>query len=121
MHLTKLWKNIESRLDSELSDWRDRISDFDQVQAVEDRRSGRKKTWTDDEVFEALLMSVLSANTDWSKVEKVQADIKPLFADFSLRGHANLRGSDVTEVLVPWFKKRKAGTIGLPASVLSRK
>lgn len=117
MHLTNLWNNIESRLDSKLEGWRARIRRFGQVQAVEDRKSGRKKAWTDDEVFEALLMSVLSANTDWSKVEKVQADLKPLFAGFSLRAYAEQQESDVTEVLVPWFKERKAGSISLPRSL----
>lgn len=118
MHLTKLWQNIESRLDSEHSGWRERINDFGQVQAVEDRRSGRKKTWTDDEVFEALLMSVLSANTKWERIESVQPDLKTLFSGFELEAYAKRRKSYIVEVLVPWFEERGAGSPNLKKNLI---
>lgn len=118
MHLTRLWQNIESRLDSELSGWRERINDFGQVKAVEDRRSGRKKTWTDDEVFEALLMSVLSANTNWERIESVQPDLKTLLSGFGLEAYAKRRKSYIVEVLVPWFEERRAGSPNLEKNLI---
>lgn len=116
MHLTKLWKNIESRLDSNLPGWRERIIDFGQIQAVKDRRNG--KTWTDEEVFEALLMSILSANTKWERIESVQPDLKTLFSGFGLESYANRRESYVAQVLVPWFKERKAGSPNLENNLI---
>ena len=108
MHLAKLWKNIESRLDSGLTAWRERIADLGQVQAVSDRSRG--KAWTDEEVFEALLLAVLSSDTDWSKIEAIRPDLEKLFSGFSLEAYAGRQEAHVVEKLVPWFKSRKAGS-----------
>ena len=108
MHLTRLWKNIESRLDSGLTEWRKRIDDFRQVQAVEKR--SRREEWTDDEVFKALLLSVLSAETDWARIEQIKPELKDRFDGFDLKAYAGQRDSYIDEVLVPWFKRREAGS-----------
>ena len=108
MHLLKLWKNIESRLDSELPAWRTRIEDLGQVPAVRNRSKG--KSWTDEEVFEALLLAVLSSDTDWSKIEAIRPDLEKLFSGFSLEAYAGKQEAHVVEKLVPWFKNRKAGS-----------
>ena len=39
------------------------------------------RIWTDDEVFEAVLLAVLSSNTVWSKIERVQAELTELNRD----------------------------------------
>ena len=44
------------------------------------------RIWTDDEVFEAVLLAVLSSNTVWSKIERVQAELTELFFGFKLEG-----------------------------------
>ena len=116
MHLPRLWKNIESRLQRESPEWQERIAGFGQVRAVEDRASG--KTWKDNQVFKALLMAVLSSNTDWSKVEKVQSELRKVFLDFRLVAYADLRQSDVAEKIVPWFQARKAGSMNLRANLI---
>ena len=108
MHLLKLWKNIESRLDSELPAWRTHIEDLGQVPAVRNRSKG--KSWTDEEVFEALLLAVLSSDTDWSKIEAIRPDLEKLFSGFSLEAYAGRQEAHVVEKLVPWFKSRKAGS-----------
>ena len=108
MHLLKLWKNIESRLDSGLTAWRERIEDLGQVPAVRDRRRG--KSWTDEEVFEALLLAVLSSDTDWSKIEAIRPDLEKLFSGFSLEAYAGRQEAHVVEKLVPWFRSKKAGS-----------
>ena len=58
-----------------------------QLEAVENRYAGR--TWSDDEVFEALLMAVLSSNTDWSKIERVQPELANLLSGFSLESYSS--------------------------------
>ena len=82
-----------------------------QLEAVENRYAGR--AWSDDEVFEALLMAVLSSNTDWSKIERVQSELAHLLSGFSLESYAALSGADISGRFLPWFKARKAASMTL--------
>ena len=111
MNSPALWNNIESRLDSSLPEWRARVDGFGQLRAVEGRSAGR--TWSDDEVFEGLLMAVLSSNTDWSKIEEVQAELPDLFCGFSLKWYAERSIAEIDDRFLPWFKDRKAGSMTL--------
>ena len=106
-----LWNNIESRLDLSLPRWRERLAGFGQLKAVEDRFAGR--TWRDDEVFKGLLMAVLSANTEWSKIESVQGELADIFSGFRLEWYAERSVSDIRDRLLPWFKERKASSMTL--------
>ncbi len=106
-----LWSNIEACLDSRHEHWRERVEDFGQVQAVRDRSGGR--LWTDDQVFEAMLLAVLSSNTVWSKVERVQADLSELFDNFSLEAYASHSAPEIDNRFVPWFEGRRAGSMSL--------
>ena len=112
-----LWHNIEARLDSSLPQWRGRIREMGQLDAVRDRGEGR--TWSDDEVFEALLLAVLSANTDWSKIEALQAELADLFSGFSLAWYAERSDSEIRDRFLPWFKDRKAGSMTLARNLAS--
>ena len=103
-----LWQRIESRLDSARPGWRRRLDGFGQIAAVEARAAGR--AWSDDEVFEALLMAALSSNTDWSKIERIQAELPELFSGFSLASYAERRPREIAERFVPWFQERRAGS-----------
>ena len=106
-----LWSNIEACLDLRHERWRERIEKFGQVRAVKDRSEGR--TWSDEEVFEGILLAVLSSNTIWSKVERVQADLSALFCGFSLESYASLSGTEIDNRFVPWFEDRRAGSMTL--------
>ena len=112
-----LWRNIESRLNSGLQGWRSRVEDFGQVAAVKERAAGRE--WTDDETFEGLLMAVLSNNTDWSRIERIRADLAELFSDFSLKSYAELPGREIGDRILPWFLERKAGSMTLQRDLVS--
>ena len=111
MNTNALWSHIESRLESQLPSWRTRADELRQLDAVEDRAAGR--TWSDDEVFEALLLAVLSSNTDWSKIERVRAELSDLFSGFSLKSYAALSEAEVGDRFMPRFKARKAGSMTL--------
>ena len=112
-----LWNNIETRLEHRLSKWRDRADEMRQLAAVEARFAGR--TWSDDKVFEALLMAVLSANTDWSKIEGVQAELSELFSGFSLEWYAVLSDAEIGCRFPPWFTERKAGSVTLARNLVN--
>lgn len=112
-----LWHSVESRLDSSLLGWRERAAGFRQLAAVDDRSAGR--TWSDDEVFEALMMAVLSANTDWSKIERIQDELSDLFTGFSLESYAALSETEVRDRILPWFTERKAGAVALQKGLVN--
>ena len=106
-YATRLWEIIVSELDAGVSAWRQTIDGYGQVAAVEKRSSG--KAWNDDEVFKALLFSILSNSVDWSKIETNRAAIQSFFLDFNLAAFATRDISTVNSEIVPWFKARRAG------------
>ena len=114
---TALWRNIESRLDTSLKDWRSRVDSFHQVAAVEARAAGR--AWSDDDTFRGLLLAVLSNNADWSKIERVQPDLAKLFSDFSLNSYAKLPACEIRDRILPWFLERKAGSVSLERDLVN--
>lgn len=103
-----LWSHIEARLNSSLPQWQEHIEHFGQVAAIEERIAGR--TWRDDEVFEGLLMAVLSSGIDWSKIEKIRTELEDVFFGFSLEEYAALPDTRIASYVVPWFKERKVGS-----------
>ena len=111
----RIWNRIESLLDTRKPDWRQTVEDLGQVKAVMDRRAG--KSWSDDEIFEGLLRSVLSNNTDWARVETVLPELSNVFNGLSLKSYANLPKEEVGSRIVPWFKKRRAGSNTLRRSL----
>lgn len=112
-----LWSHIESRLNSSLPKWEEHIENFGQVAAIEERIAGR--TWNDDEVFEGLLMAVLSSGIDWSKIEKIRHELKDVFCGFSLEKYAALPDTKIASYVVPWFKERKAGSPWLKGNLVN--
>ena len=108
--LSLLWEKIESRLDSSHEGWRDRVDEFGQTNAVKRRSVGQ--AWNDGETFEATLMAVLSNNTDWSKIQRVRADLPSVFSGFSLRHYAGLSENDISRI-ESWFRDRRAGSMTL--------
>ncbi len=107
----ELWHRIEGRLDSSCSAWRERIDSFGQIEAGERRRAGG--ACSDDAVFEALVLAVVSANNDWAKVEAIRPGLGELFQGFDLSAYAALSEDAISKDFVPWFKVRKAGSMNL--------
>ena len=112
-----LWSNIESCLDLRHAHWRERVEEFGQVRAVQQRSRGL--VWSDDQVFEAILRAVLSSNTVWSRVERVLADLSELFDSFSLEKYASYSDTTIDSRFVPWFKVRRAGSVSLRGGLLN--
>lgn len=112
-----LWQRIQTELDTGLPCWRVQIESFGQVAAVERRRAGGR--WSDDEVFEALLRSILSSATDWSKVERVLPELRSLFCDFSLARYAAVPVETIGSRFVSWFTDRRAGSMTLRSGLLA--
>lgn len=113
----RLWTRIEDRLEASPLNWRHSIDHLGQVAAVERREQGR--SWSDDDVFEALLRAVLSAATDWSKVERVIPELQDLFEGFSLERYAGASEQAIETRFVPWFTDRKAGSQNLRRNLIA--
>ena len=110
-----LWNAIRNRLDGSLPSWRETVERFGQVAAVERRKAGF--SWSDDEIFEALLRAVLSNNTDWAKVERVLSELRDQFSGFNLKRFAEATEDDVKRH-VSWFQHLKAGSMTLRQSLI---
>ena len=108
MNKLELWNSIEFRLDVSYPEWRERIEGLGQVGAVKKRISGA--TWSDEEVFEASLMSLLSSNINWSKIEKIRPGLRDLFSGFSLEAYAALQDAKIENDFIQWFENQKAGS-----------
>lgn len=104
-----LWNRIKVKLATKYPNLDERVDLLRQVPAVKDRASGRE--WSDREVFEALILSILSNATDWSKVETVRNEIGTVFQQFDISWYANITAAHVEEVLIPWFQNRRAGSV----------
>ena len=87
-----------------------------QLAAVDRRLAGRP--WDDDEVFEALVMAVLSAHTNWAKIEQIQEDLSRLFHGFNLKWYAGLTDAQIGNRFPPWFRDRRAGSVALDANLV---
>jgi len=97
--------------------WKQKIERLGQVAAVECREGGHH--WSDNEVFEALLLAVLSNNTEWTKIERVLAQLRVKFSDFNLDKYAEATDDDVIQQYLPWLQKHKAGSMTLAHSLIS--
>ncbi len=112
-----LWRAIENELDRALPRWHEMIDGFGQVAAVNRRTAGT--SWTDYEVFEALLCAVLTNSTDYAKVQAVLPDLRLRFSNFNLSAYAKLTNDEVEREYVSWFLARRAGSLTLKRSLLS--
>jgi hypothetical protein len=88
-----------------LPNWRDRIAEFGQVSAVERRINGGR--WSDSEVFEGIILGVLSNSIDWAKIQEVRGRLNEVFLDFSPAEYSRLSDEDVRH-LVEWFSDHGA-------------
>lgn len=112
-----LWRNIERCLDARKPTWREQIAHFGHTKA--NARREADEAWRDNDVFEALVVAVLSNNNDWSKVESVLPDLGKLLQGFDLRAYAKLPEADVVDVYLPWFTTRKAGSMTLKRDLIN--
>lgn len=64
-------------------------------------------------------MAVLSSDTDWSNIERIQADLPDLFSGFSLASYAKLSDDEIGDRFVPWFEDRKAGSRSRKGNLLN--
>jgi thermostable 8-oxoguanine DNA glycosylase len=114
--LDHLWNKIRGTLDSRLTNWRDRILQGGQLSAIDAREQGHQ--FSDNEVFEGIVKAVLSNSTDWSRIERILSDLQDLFHGFDLSYYSTLDSNDISNVFIPWFQRRKAGSMTMKRSLV---
>jgi 3-methyladenine DNA glycosylase Tag len=110
-----LWERIKNRLDAGIQNWEQRIRDMQQVTAVELRTGGYK--FSNNEVFKALVLSVLSNSTNWAVVEKVLSELQSVFSDFDVQKFIACEQDDIDK-LYDWFYEKDAASIVLKSGLL---
>ena len=111
-----LWDKTRAQLDSGIPNWQEKIKSFGQITAVENRENG--KLWADNEIFEGVVKSILSANTDWAKIERVLPELRSVFHDFDLKYYTSLSTFDVENTIHQWFVVRTANSQSLKSNLV---
>lgn len=82
------------------------------------RRRIEGATFSDKEVFEALILASLSGNTQWTTIARIRSELAAPFEQFELARFASLSSEDIGRRLVPWFLERRAGSTNLKTGLL---
>ena len=101
----ELWDRITKHLTTFLPTWRSRIAEFGQVTAVERRLNGDR--WSDNEVFEGIVLGLLSNSIDWAKIQAVRPNLSGPFVGFSPAEYEKLDDGGVGR-LITWFSDHGA-------------
>lgn len=110
-----IWDMLQRRLEAWHPEWRSCIGGPASRYRLARRQRGER--FSDAEIFEGLLLALLSGNTQWSTVERIHPELAGPFDKFSLGGFAGKSDSEIA-ALVPWFSARKAGSTGLGAGLV---
>jgi endonuclease III len=106
--LQNLVPTLELALDRHLPGWRDLVRDLAQVPKVEARRDGWRPN--DAEAVQALLLSYLSAMTDWSRIQGALPHILDAMRDWTPAHVASLSRKDLAR-LHRWFLEHRLGSV----------
>ena len=113
---TCLWQSLLTRMGAWNPAWASMIDSAGIEHRIQRRSSGAR--FSDAEIFEGLLLSVLSGNTRWSTIERIQSELGDLFDGFNLRRFASILPEQIEKRILPWFLERKAGSTGLKRGLL---
>lgn len=72
---------------------------------------------SDETIFEAFAIAAISGNARWDRIAAVRSELIEPFQGFSPRRFAALDERDIRERLVPWFRRRRAGSARLTAAL----
>jgi endonuclease III len=92
----RIWNRLHEIMDAIAqrdgkSDWRQQLAEI----SVDDRRKRRENgdSFDDSEVLEALLLAILSGNTDWSKIQRARPQLPNAVLNFNPEAFADLNST----------------------------
>lgn len=106
-----LWANLCSKMDEWNKNWEKEVESACYINQLKKRR--KKIKFTDNDIFEGLLLGILSSNTDWRTIRKIKDELKDKFNNFDLDSYSKKSEVYITNSIVPWFKSKKAGSLTL--------
>lgn len=106
-----LWRRLTVRLNRWRGDW-DTLVDGQQSQPSSNPFQD-ECALSDEEIFEAFATALISGNTRWDRIAAIRAQLHEPFQGFSPLRYAELSDKAIDEVLLPWFRRRGAGSAGL--------
>jgi endonuclease III len=104
----EIWVRLQSRMTKWCATWRDHVSET-AVPSETLRKRMAGSVFSDEEVFEALVLAILSNQTDWRTIKNVRHELKDRFDGYDFREYGK-RSDEQIEPLVSWFKERRAGS-----------
>lgn len=110
-----IWRNLTKQMDRWDDNWRSQVRNAKIKRRVEMRQRGA--TFTDETVFEALLLSILSGNTRSDTIDRISIELTEPFHGFDLDRFAEMSPAAVEREIVRWFLDRKAGSTSLRRSL----
>lgn len=117
--LACLWRALTRCLDGWNPDWKS-LAHGDAA-APDHRTFFDDPDLSDERIFAALTLALLSGNTRWDRIAAIQGELRIPFADFDMRRFAALPDAEIERDIVHWFRARKAGSAGLRAGLLRLK
>ena len=107
----QIWTNLCLRMQAWNLNWKEEVASTSVVHQLKKRQSGIK--FTDNDIFEGILLGILSNNTDWRKIKKLQNELKYKFNNFDLKLYSENSEEYITDTIVPWFIGNKSGSLTL--------
>lgn len=114
--MTTLWERLTERLSRWRTDWRMCI---DTAAEADPRPRSSLHRMQDNAVFKAFAISLISGNTRWDRIASIRAELGEPFQEFSPKRFSTLSDAFIREVLVPWFRVRRAGSAGLEKQLVN--
>ena len=108
----KIWENLCLRMHKWNVNWKEEVAATSVVHQLIKRRSNNNK-FSDKDIFEGILLGILSNNTDWRKIKKIKNELKIKFNDFDLKSYSQNSEKYITETIIPWFVSNKSGSLTL--------
>jgi endonuclease III len=104
-----IWERLKSRMAAWCETWSEKVTETAVSEEVlQRRRSGGQ--FSNQEVFEGLVLAILSNQTDWSRIKKLRGqELSGAFDGFEIEQYAKRTDAEI-ENLNSWFKERKAGS-----------
>jgi hypothetical protein len=102
-----LWHALSAQLEQWRVDWRDLITT---PASPPPQLCPSFQTMSDRTIFEAFSIAAISGNARWDRIADIRDELNGPFRDFSPRRFAALDDRDLDEDIVPWFRRRRAGS-----------
>lgn len=104
-----IWERLKSRMEAWCETWPERVNETAVSEEVLRRRQSGGQ-FSNQEVFEGLVLAILSKQTDWSRIKKLRGqELSGAFDGFEIEKYAKRTEAEI-ENLNSWFQERKAGS-----------